>query len=633
MTALDLMETLGGVEEELIQPLLNPARRRPRRAIRAALIAAAVLVLLALAALAASESGLLARFFPHSYDLIAEYVTHVEAVAENETLRLTLHEAVSDGYRTLVIYTVERLDGGGMAGWSPELAISPIVDGGNSLGSGSSSARTIGAGEASARTYLWTNSAAGDWVLRGVSLRLLGLKSTSGGERLDAGSLTAEAALKPCPLRMAERNADAGDGDFYVSILLSPLSLRIHSLPNLAGLTPEMVEIPGDEGRTALGPMDNRVELLFRDGSRRDVSGEMHHQTVRSSTGEVTQIGDFWDLPDVSRVKAVVIDGREYPLSGGEPPAPRQGLDLEASFLDNLRAWTYGDHVPAHPALEAEGAEVRLALDGVWTDGETTELLLEITGPQEEYWELVTEGGYLTFAAEDQRGRAMAVGAQSGGLADGLLSLVVYCSGKAAQLTIGDGDAALTIPLDMKKLKALPQMEAKAGTLRPSDSPETADALRSVILEPLFAGLTPDETGYSGDNGLYRLTAKSLYLAEEPGLIRLRLWLAAERVDGEAWDLMMQEPLKAFEVWGLKDGAELVLNGGIGYQSYVWGGMRWYALQEEFRYGDFSAAEALPPGALPTAGLDTEPLALDGLRLLWTPPEGGRITLDLPMTE
>ena len=65
MTAMELMDTLGEVDEELFWPVLEaPVRRRTRRALRTVLVAAAVLALLALAALAASESGLLERFFP-----------------------------------------------------------------------------------------------------------------------------------------------------------------------------------------------------------------------------------------------------------------------------------------------------------------------------------------------------------------------------------------------------------------------------------------------------------------------------------------------------------------------------------------------------------------------------------------
>ena len=44
MTAMELMDTLGEVDEELFWPVLEaPVRRRTRRALRTVLIAAAVL--------------------------------------------------------------------------------------------------------------------------------------------------------------------------------------------------------------------------------------------------------------------------------------------------------------------------------------------------------------------------------------------------------------------------------------------------------------------------------------------------------------------------------------------------------------------------------------------------------------
>ncbi len=629
MTALELMSTLGEVDEELVLPVLAaPARRLRRKALRIALIAAAVLALLALAALAASESGLLERYFPGSYDLISDYVTHVEAVTENDILRLTLHEAVTDGARTLVAYTVERLDGGGMAGWEPEAEITPHYMGGRAFSGGSRSGTTIDQSETAKRTYLWYCSSTDETALESVSIRLLGLKSTvNRGEQLDAGSLTLEASLNACPVRMAKRLGSAADEDLVVSVRISPLSLRILSYRNLAGMKPGDVEKKEDI-HTVGGPSDRQVELLFRDDSRQHVS--MRHRSTDSS-GIVVLMGDFWDLPDVSRVKAVVIDGREYPLTKETAPAPRQGLGRDAPFLESQRAWLYGNHELAHPDLKASGEGVTLALDGIWTDGYTTELMLQIDAPHEDYWEPVNTGGKLTFDARDRQGEALAVGVRDCGLVQGLLSLIVECSDQAAQLTIGDGDASLVIPLDMKKLKKLPQIEPREAAPRQTASPDAGENYRQSVYETLFAGVTPDDTGYSADNGIYRLTAVCLYLAEEPGIVRLRAWIEASRLDGKPYS-MAEEARRAFAICGLKDGEEVLLNGGLGHQGGVIDGVRYFSVSEDYRYGDFAIADAQGAGVLPAEGLDLETLDLDGLRLTWTPPEGGRITLDLNMS-
>ena len=630
MTAMELMDALGGVEEELTWPLLSaPARRRSRRALRAALIAAAILVLLALAALAASESGLLARWFsPGSYDLIADYVSRVEAVAENDTLRLTLHEAVTDGACTLVVYSVERLDGESMEDWSPDMEIAPRLPSGRARMNGSRSNMTIGMAEPAVRTYLWQCST-DESALQGVSIRLLGLEKTGGEGRLDAGSLSLEAALTACPVRVAVRVGEPEDEELVVAVRLSPLSLRVRSWKNLAGMTPENAEA-GEDRMTVNGPWEGKAELIFRDGSVRDVSGSMLGRSV-SSTGETVLRGTFRDLVDVSRIKAVRIDGRTYPLAKGEAPAPRRSLGGDAAPLDSLRAWTYGSHEPTHPALTAAGETVTLALDGVWTDGYTAELLLAIDAPHEgDYWTPVNEGGCLTFDARDEKGRALGVSAKSGGLY-GLLSLVVECSGRAAELTIGDGDAALVIPLDMKKLAKLPQIEPEAAAPLPSAAPDALEAHRQAVYDSLFAGVTPDDTGYAADNGEYRFRIVHLRLAEEPGTVTLRAWAEAERLDGKPYD-MHEETLRSFACFGLKDGEEIHLGGGMAHEGGVHGGVRIFALEGDWHYGDFAAAEGLKDTGLSTEGLDLMSLNLDGLRLIWTPPEGGRITLDLPFT-
>ena len=632
MTALELMDSLDAVDEELLWPALNTKTHRSyRRVLRIALIAAAVLALLALAALAASESGLLEGLFPGKYDLIADYVTHVEASAENETLRLTLHEAVTDGARTLVVYSVERLDGESMEGWTDETEITPRYYGNRVYSGGSRSGMTIDETEKAKRTYLWSCTSTDTVALEGVSIRLLGLKRQADGARLDAGSLNLEAALTACPVRAAKRVGSAADKDLVVSIRLSPLSLRILSYRNLAGMKPGDVE-PKEDIRTVTGPLDCRVELVFRDGSRQDVSERMQ-QRMTDSTGVVVLMGDFWDLTYVSRVKAVVIDGREYPLSKEKVPAPRQGLGPDAPFLESQRAWLYGSHEPAHPALMASGEGLTLSLDGIWTDGYTTELMLKIDAPQEEAdLRLVNVGGNLTFDARDKQGEALAVGVHDGGLVQGLLSLIVDCSGKAAQLTIGDGDASLTIPLDMKTLEQLPQIQPKEATPRQTAAVDEGELYRQAVYRDLFEGVTPDDTGYSGDNGVYRLTVVHLYLAEEPGIVKLRAFAEAERMDGEPWDTGGRTAVQTFTVRGLKDGEEVSLNESMGQSSGVVEGVCIISLSGNYRYGDFEIAAAQGGEVLPAEGLDLETLDLDGLRLIWTPPEGDRITLDLKMT-
>ena len=96
---------------------------------------------------------------------------------------------------------------------------------------------------------------------------------------------------------------------------------------------------------------------------------------------------------------------------------------------------------------------------------------------------------------------------------------------------------------------------------------------------------------------------------------------------------MMEEARRAFRICGLKEEEEIALNGGLGHVGGVNDGVRYFTFSEDYRYGDFEIRDAQGAGALPAEGLDPETLDLEGLRLTWTPPEGGRITIDLPSSE
>ena len=459
MTALELMDSLGEVDEEMLWPALNTKTHRSyRRALRAVLIAAAVLVLLALAALAASESGLLESLFPGKYDLIADYVTHVEAVTENDVLRLTLHEAVTDGSCAALIFSVERLDGGSLVDFVPTAKIAALGEDGIPLRSGASETAYLPVDEEteSHRWYLWFTY--GRTGLHRVSLRLEGMMNWKTEERRFCEPLTAETVLEPCPVKLGKRNGDPEAKELYPSIVLSPISLSIRSFVNVAGMTPENAIL---SERVHNGPSGCTVELIFKDGKYRDISENVLRQIVTLSTGEDLLTCVFKELLDISLVKSLRIDGVEYALSAGAAPISRgTGMVPGGDWKENMRAWTFGDHTPVYPDLRDDAGAVGIALKAIWTDGYTTELLVQVEAERaEKIWEPVNAGGLITLSAEDKRGESLAVGVLFGGARDGLVSMVVECSGKAAQLTVGEQGSKLTIPLDMKKLAKLPQTE------------------------------------------------------------------------------------------------------------------------------------------------------------------------------
>ena len=627
MTALELMEGIGAAEEVFLEPvLMPPAKRKLSRPIRTALILAAVIALLALAGVAAKEAGYLEGLFPEKYETIEDYVNHIAVTVENDGLRLTLHEAVTDGYTVLLAYTVERLDGKSMEGWTPEDLIRPLSAEGWPVAYGSSWYEPLDTGEINPakQTYLWR---AYRWTGLGrVYYRLFGLKNTETGETFTPGYLEAETELKPCLTKTARMQGDLGAEKLYTDIVLSPFGLRAYVLTNLGAMT----EDSGGTWKPTLNdPWTGSLELVFTDGEEQtmDLSAGAYLRLDSSSRGVSVLSVRFDELVDIRRVKALRIDGVDYPLERGTIPRERLGLwDPDAAQLEHTWAWLYGEHEPAHPELCAEGTTeageaVTLSLDGIWTDGKTTEVLLKATLEGPENWPIIKEdnyarpvhmGGHFVFRALDARGEALAVGVRFADAVDGLFAIVAECPEKAETLVLSFFDAELTIPLDMKKLGKLPQVTPQEPRRTVVD-PENQARNRQRHYDDLFAGFTPAEVDYAGDNGLCRMSVAHLALRGGNGSGSLRAWVVCTYLAGN-YNTVSDDLYTNFSCYVLSDGRQFQVSSrtGLGGMSDREAREKIYCIELDFQ-GDF----------------DT----LDALRLVWTPPAGDRITLDLAPTE
>ncbi len=613
MTAMELMESVGRMEEELIEPVLTPpAKKRLSRPIRTALILAAVIALLALLGVAAKETGFLERLFPEKFETIEEYVNHIAATTENDSLRLTLHEAVTDGYTIILVYSVERLDGGSMEGWSPDSVIRARTTEGEPAPYGGSGGDKLDTGETdpARRTYVWYNN--GPTSRGRISIRLFGLVNRETGERFSPGYLEAEAELKPSLTKTARRQGDADAESIYTHMVLSPFGFRTDILRNIAGMTEE--NAPEPETHVTYHQWQGSLQLLYRNGEETDMTGQIA-RSVFQSAGFVQGLKNlsvvFSEPVDIRGVRAVRLDGAEYPVETGQIPREHQVRDADAPYLEQARSWLYGDHAPVHSELKAEGPDFTLALDGIWTDGYTTELMLAAgyKGDQAPVRENATgwtvdQGGIFAFAALDAKGEPVAVGVYSCNSGEGLFPFVAECAERAETLVIHAGETTLTIPLNMKQLEKLPQITPQAPKERITD-PEAHERYMRQKDESLFADFTPAETDYSADNGIYRLSVNRMYLKGVWGKGNLRAWVVfstvADRKNDSWWDWNI-------ESFVISEGKVIPVSGGIGSSGGSDGA---WPLEIDFR-GDFDQ--------------------LDALRLIWTPPAGDRITLDLVPT-
>ncbi len=449
-----------------------------------------------------------------------------------------------------------------------------------------------------------------------ISVRLFGLKNWTTGETFTPGYLEAEVALKPCLSKVARRQGDVSAKKLYTSIVLSPFGLRAEVLGNIAGMTPE--NAPEPEKRSAGKAFNGKVEFLFLEGEEEqklpDFSSVLRPDP-RCQGVDVLTLG-FRQPADIRGVRAVRIDGVEYPLETGPLPRQRLGLmDTAASPLESARAWVYGEHDPAHPDLTGEGTEVTLRLDGVWTDGYTTELLLQSRGGSglgtaNALGPTVDLGGGFMFEALNAAGEPVAVGVRSGGAAEGLLPFVAECTEKAETLIIRQGDAELIIPLSMKQLRKLPQATPQEPHRLQID-PEVKRQSLEQMYRSLFAGYSPAEVSYRADNGAYRITVEHMALRIGSGSASLRAWVVCSAPAGE-YDRLL-ELSDGFYTSMLTEGRTVPVSwgGGIDGSFDSETGERVYCLKLDFE-GDFSHADAL--------------------RLTWTPPAGDRITLELEPT-
>ncbi len=606
MTAMDMLTVLGESREEWLDAALDRTPRKGlSRGLRMGLIAAAVVVLLSLAALAVN-GGLMERIFPERFDEISDFVSREAVTVENEMLRLTVHEAVTDGFSAVMFYSIQRLDGGSMEGWSPDDEITPLNSQGDPIRLGGSWGDEYITGEETEdrRWFVWYAYDRTD--LAGITMRLFGLVDRTTGEKLDAGSLRATVELTPCPVKTAERRGDPEARELYPFITLSPLSLRIEAYVNQRTLEDGYAP---PKNRVVNGEPNCTVLLRYRDGSEEDLT-----EMLRRRPGAAAEliVGTFPELIDLDRAKALVIDGVVYPLQAGEQHI-RTGPS--ETGLEAVRAWTYGDHTPTHPELRTAENGVTLALDGIWTDGYTAELCLAYDD-EAARGELILpahQGGLLRVSAYDASGAPLAAGLRLINSWDLVAGLAVECAGKAASITLSAGGAELTIPLDMKALQKLPQTVPKEAEPRKTWGPDNETKLYQSACDSLFAGVEPDDTGYTADNGEYTLSFEYVYARAEKGKALVRVLGRYHSVSGEKLSLSVDG--NRFTVAGITAaGEECILSGAAGFQG-------WFEKERtecvfQIDWDDYGNS----PG-------------LAGFRITWTPPDGARISIDVPLTD
>ena len=335
MTALELAMAMGETEDRYAKTVFDPpAKRKLSRPLRAALILAAVIALLALLGVAAKESGFLERLFPgEKFETFEDYVNYIAVTAENDHLRLTLHEAVTDGHNTYLVYSVELLQGSleDWEDWDTVAQIRPLTGEGSLVKLGGGIRQPLegddpGQGNPNRVVYLWFNEC--QMNTGRIQVRLFGLKNWVTGETYTPGYLEAEAKLKPC-LTKVFRGEEDGEG-VYSNIVLSPFGLRA----DVSGMDMEKLG--------AGKPFRGKLEYVYREGEEEQkISGSevLRPDPVRQDVAVMSV--RFRQPVDIRGIAAVRLDGVEYPLETGPiPKLPQKPLErsdiLELSDVPEL---------------------------------------------------------------------------------------------------------------------------------------------------------------------------------------------------------------------------------------------------------------------------------------------------------
>ena len=613
MTAFDIMDALNDVDEKLLDAALEEkTARSSRRYVKIAVAAVIAAALLIGAAIAASSDGFLSELFGESYDIIGDYVMMEPISVENEYARLTVESALSDGFTAYLIFSVERLDGGTIENMGLDIETTPVYETQNTHYGGHFTEPFV-TGKETPQKQWYKLYRSGDTGLVGMEIRLFGLRNWDTGERINFGELKQEITFKESPLKIGGPGGDPMGSEVYTKIILSPLGLRIRARVNLNLLTPdgsgEMAQ-PEYISEAACSAV-----LIYKDGSCREITEPLYR---RFAAVRYDILANFAEPLDIEQVDAIEIDGVRYELEYGELDDYIMQWESGNGYLAMQREYVYEDHQPLYPLISAQNDDLRVEMESVWTDGSEVEmfLLVESLAEKRDWTGIVpySYNGYMEITALDKKGEKLAVSAEFvnvGKLEDGrgLYGYIIHIGGEGEKLIINADGAEINIPLNMRKLKRMPQGEPYTEPPREIDKDNKTDMYKEHY-DHLFGNRDLPRVDISADNGEYGITVEYMWQTVSGGKGQLKAMVRCERLDGEAYD--RSTPRKELEIG-------VVFNGEYRAATSVSGGFGLNWFEDEVRYSAANIDYEFRSGAR------------DTVRLIWTPPAGERIVLDIPI--
>ncbi len=288
--------------------------RRGKKLTRTLLIAALITMLAAAGVLALSLGGgrfLGSLFGQENYDIVEQYILADLAQVSDGNLRLTLESALSDGHEHFVVFSVSSLDGSSMGDRFPDVEFTFDLETPSRVKPGFQLERLDTEENTDNCVYYIALIRSSQSVIRSMHMEISRMFSLDGSLEDIPAVLSAEADFKPCPLALGGEE----EGVFR-RIELSPFGLWVDVYAAWEG-----------EDSLSAGLPIYDVHLLFSDGSRIGARAEQFADAeylekigwggtqMPNGTHRSYLSVRFARFLDISRVKAVVIQGQEYPLS------------------------------------------------------------------------------------------------------------------------------------------------------------------------------------------------------------------------------------------------------------------------------------------------------------------------------
>ena len=281
---------------------------------RTLLIAAIVVIFAAVSVLAISLSGgrfLASLFGRDNYNIVEEYVMSDLAQVSDGKYNLALESALSDGHYHFVVFSVASVDGSSIGDRFPDVEFDFTLETPSRIKPGFQLERLDTEDSSDNCAYFIALIRSGQSTIRSMQMNVSRLYAFDGSLEDIPLTLSVNADFVSCPL------ATGGDSEsIFRKIELSPFGLWI-----------DVFEAWEDDDSLSAGLPIYDIYLRYEDGKQIGAAAEQFADTeyledigwngaqLPNGTHQSYISIRFAQFVDISKVKAIVINGQEYLLS------------------------------------------------------------------------------------------------------------------------------------------------------------------------------------------------------------------------------------------------------------------------------------------------------------------------------